>query len=148
MKQGGEQGEEPEPEPELQPGPEPEPELEPEPEPGAGRRGAPGSRPLSRGRAPEGRLAAVMDKGRVSKEFRDMAKHGKESPVNATLVGDDLAHWKGTLCGPVRELIAVPRPAVPPSPGVLPRRRARRTRVAPLSSTSCCRTTTRSLRRR
>ena len=37
-----------------------------------------------------------------------MAKHGKESPVNATLVGDDLAHWKGTLCGPVRKLTAIP----------------------------------------
>ena len=42
-----------------------------------------------------------MDKGRISKEFRDMEKHGADSPVNANLVGDDLTHWKGTLCGPV-----------------------------------------------
>ena len=47
-----------------------------------------------------------MDKGRISKEFRDMEKHGKDSPVNASLVGDDLTHWKGSLRGPVR--------AVPP----------------------------------
>eukprot|EP01047_Picozoa_sp_COSAG01_P008215 COSAG01_NODE_320_length_18904_cov_45.662537_17_plen_92_part_00 len=31
-----------------------------------------------------------------------MGKHGPESPVHAELVGDDLAHWKGRLLGPVR----------------------------------------------
>jgi len=29
-----------------------------------------------------------------------MEKHGKDSPVNASLVGDDLTHWKGSLSGP------------------------------------------------
>ena len=48
-----------------------------------------------------------MDKGRISKEFRDMEKHGKDSPVNASLVGDDLTHWKGTLRGPVRTALSV-----------------------------------------
>jgi ubiquitin-conjugating enzyme (huntingtin interacting protein 2) len=46
-----------------------------------------------------------MDKGRISKEFRDMEKHGKDSPVNASLVGDDLTHWKGSLRGPVRTVL-------------------------------------------
>ena len=53
-----------------------------------------------------------MDKGRVSKEFRDMEKHGDDSPVNASLVGDDLTHWKGTLRGPVsaQRALHAPRP--------------------------------------
>jgi|EP01044_Picomonas_judraskeda_P003476 ubiquitin-conjugating enzyme (huntingtin interacting protein 2) len=59
-----------------------------------------------------------MDKGRISKEFRDMEKHGKDSPVNASLVGDDLTHWKGTLRGPVR---VIP-PTIQPAPTMVRRR--------------------------
>ena len=54
-----------------------------------------------------------MDKGRISKEFRDMEKHGKDSPVNASLVGDDLTHWKGSLRGPVRAPVPRGRRAPP-----------------------------------
>jgi hypothetical protein len=100
---------------------------------------------------PAGSWSNAMDKGRISKEFRDMEKHGKDSPVNASLVGDDLTHWKGSLRGPVRAPVprarrarsvvpgavrARPSPASAAGPALtlaaaLPRscRRARRTRA-------------------
>ena len=44
-----------------------------------------------------------MDNGRIMKELKELQEAAKLNPnqaVQASLVGDNLRHWKGTIFGP------------------------------------------------
>jgi len=42
----------------------------------------------------------MPDRARLQKELKDILTGADESGVTAEVVGDDMAHWKGTLKGP------------------------------------------------